>query len=132
MTHHTVESERMSKREYRQLITDVYSKLKELGVKDIYLSKHPVEKYSNDDFYNKIGLIAFYQDYPSELLVVNKNITYIANPINSTIMMSSYFKHLNKINAVISYIPKNSPHENERVKIINKVLSKYSTEHYVL
>ena len=132
MTHHSVESERMSKSEYRQLITDVYSKLKELGVKDIYLSKHPVEKYSNDDFYNKIGLIAFYQDYPSELLVVNKNITYIANPINSTILMSDYFRHLNEINAVISYIPKNSPHENERVKMINKVLSKYSAEHYVL
>jgi len=132
MTHHTVESERMSKNEYRQLITDVYSKLKEMGVKDIYLSKHPVEKYSNDDFYNKIGLIAFYQDYPSELLVANKNITYIANPINSTILMSDYFRHLNEINAVISYIPKNSPHENERVKMINKVLSKYSAKHYIL
>ena len=131
MTHHSVESERMSKKDHRQQITDVCSKLKELGVKDIYLSKHPAEKYSNDDFYNKIGLIAFYQDYPSELLVANKNITYIANPINSTILMSDYFRHLNKINAVISYIPKNSPHENERVKMINKVLSKYSAKHYV-
>ncbi len=132
MTHHSVESERMSKSEYRQLITDVYSKLKELGVKDIYLSKHPAEKYSNDDFYNRIGLTTSYQDYPSELLVANKNITYIANPINSTIMMSDYFRHLNEIDTVISYIPKNSPHENERVKMIDKVLSKYSAEHYVL
>ena len=73
MTTHSVESERMSKSEYRQLITDVYSKLKELGVKDIYLSKHPAEKHSNDDFYNEIGLNAFYQDYPSELLVANNN-----------------------------------------------------------
>ena len=132
MTHHSVESGRMSKSEYRQLITDVYSKLKELGVKDIYLSKHPAEKHSNDDFYNKIGLIASYQDYPSELLVANKNITYIANPINSTIMMSDYFRHLNEIDTVISYLPKNSPYKNERVKMIDKILSKYSAKHYVL
>ena len=66
------------------------------------------------------------------MLVANKNIAYIANPINSTILMSDYFRHLNEINTVISYIPKNSPHEDERVKMINKVLSKYSAEHYVL
>jgi len=132
MTTHSVESGRMAQSEYHQLITDVYSKLQGLGVKDVYLSKHPAEKNSNDDFYNKTGLIATYQDYPSELLVANKNIAYIANPMNSTIMMSNYFKHLNEIDAVISYIPKNSPHENERVKMIDKVLSKYSAEHYVL
>ena len=132
MTTHAIESKRMSKSEYHKLIKDVYSKLIELGAKDIYLSKHPSEKNSNDNFYNKIGLIASYQDYPSELLVANKNIAYIANPINSTIMMSDYFKHLNKIDVVISYLPKNAPYKNERVKMIDRVLLKYSADHYVL
>jgi hypothetical protein len=132
MTTHSVESERMSKSEYHKLIKDVYSKLIELGAKDIYLSKHPSEKNSNDNFYNKIGLITSYQDYPSELLVANNNITYIANPINSTIMMSDYFQHLNKIDTVISYLPMNTPYKNEKVKMIDKVLLKYSADHYVL
>jgi len=132
MTTHSVESERMSNSEYHKLIKDVYSKLIELGAKDIYLSKHPTEKNSNDNFYNKIGLIASYQDYPSELLVANKNITYIANPINSTIVMSDYFNYLNKIDVVISYLPKNVPYQNEKVKMIDRVLLKYSAEHYVL
>lgn len=132
MTTHSVESGRMEKSEYHQLITDVYSKLHGLGVKDVYLSKHPAEKHSNDDFYNKTGLIATYQDYPSELLVANKNIAYIANPMNSTIMMSNYFKHLNEIDAVVSYWPKNSPYKDERIRMVDKILSKHGIEHYVL
>ena len=132
MTTHSVESGRMAQSEYHQLITDVYSKLQGLGVKDVYLSKHPAEKHSNDDFYNKTGLIATYQDYPSELLVANKNIAYIANPMNSTIMMSNYFKHLNEIDAVVSYWPKNSPYKDERIRMVDKILSKHSAEHYIL
>ena len=132
MTTHSVENKRMSKKDHRQQITDVCSKLKELGVKDIYLSKHPSEKHSNDDFYNKIGLTVSYQNYPSELLVANKNIAYIANPLNSTIIMSDYFGYLNEIDTVITYYPKNSLHVNERVKMIDKILLKYSAEHYVL
>jgi hypothetical protein len=132
MTTHSVESGRIEQSEYHQLITDVYLKLQELGIKDVYLSKHPAEKYSNDNFYNKIGLISTYQDYPSELIIANKGITYIANPLNSTIIMSNYFKHLNEIDAVISYYPKNSPYKEERIKMIDKILSKYSAEHYVL
>jgi len=132
MTTHSVESERMSAGEYRQLILNVHSKLKELGIKDIYLSKHPDEKCSNDDFYSEIGLILSYQDYPSELLVANKNITFIANPINSTIMMSDYLKHLNEIDSVISYCPKNSPHMESRIKMVAKILAKYDANHHVL
>ena len=115
MTHHTVESGRMSRDKYQSLITNVYSKLTELGAKDVYLSKHPSEKSSNDDFYKKLGLITTYQNYPSELLVANRNIIYIANPTNSTIMMSDYFKYLNEIVAVVSYRPKNSPYKDERI-----------------
>jgi hypothetical protein len=132
MTTHSVESGRMAQSEYHQLITDVYSKLQGLGIKYVYLSKHPAEKHSNNDFYNKIGLIATYQDYPSELLVANKNIAYIANPCNSTIMMSNYFKHLNGIDAAVSYYPKNSPYKDERIKRVDKILSKHGVEHYVL
>lgn len=132
MTTHSVESGRMVRSEYHQLITDVYLKLRELGVKNVYLSKHPAEKNSNDGFYNKIGLILTYQDYPSELLIANKDITYIANPANSTIIMSDYFKHLDEIDAVVTYFPANSPYKDARIRMIDKVLSKYSAEHYVL
>jgi len=132
MTTHSVESGRMVRSEYHQLITDVYLKLQELGVKNVYLSKHPAEKNSNDGFYNKLGLILTYQDYPSELLIANKNITYIANPANSTIIMSDYLKHLDEIDAVVTYFPANSPYKDARIRMIDKVLLKYSAEHYVL
>ena len=132
MTSHFVESGRMTQSEYQELIRNVYSKLKELDVKDVYLSKHPAEKHSNDNFYNEIGLILTYQDYPSELLVANKHISYIANPLNSTIMMSYYCKQLKKINGVVSYYTHNSPFIDERIKMIDEVLSSQRIKHYVL
>jgi hypothetical protein len=132
MTTHSVESKRMSKSEYHKLIKDVYSKLIELGAKDVYLSKHPTEKNSNDEFYRETGLILTYCNIPSELIVANKNINYIANPINSTIIISAYLDQLNGIQGVVSYIPSKSVHEKERIDIIRKILLDRDVKHSVL
>ena len=53
---------------------------------NVYLSKHPTEKNSNDEFYRKIGLIMTYKNIPSELIISNSNINYIAK---NTIHMTS-------------------------------------------
>ncbi len=132
MTSPSVESGRMSISDYHKLIKDVNLKLKELGVENVYHSKHPAESHSNDEFYNSIDFVETYKDFPSELLVANKSIAYIVNPLNSTIMMSDYFKHLNEIDTVISYYPKNSPYKYQRIKMIDKILFKHNIEHYVL
>ncbi|MBT4731134.1 hypothetical protein HOB87_04125 [Candidatus Woesearchaeota archaeon] len=131
MSTHSVESKRMTRQQYQKLIEAVYLKLKEAGAMDVYLSKHPTEKNSNDEFYRKIGLILTYHNIPSELLVANKNINYIANPINSTIIISAYLEQLNGIQGVVSYIPSKSVHEKERVDIIKKILLDRSIKHSI-
>ena len=46
--------------------------------------------------------------------------------------MSDYLKHLNEIDSVISYCPKNSPHMESRIKMVAKILAKYDVNHHVL
>jgi len=132
MTTHSVESKRMTQQQYQKLIMAVYLKLKEAGAMDVYLSKHPSEKNSNDEFYRETGLILTYCNIPSELIVANKNINYIANPINSTIIISAYLDQLNGIQGVVSYIPSKSVHEKERIDIIRKILLDRDIKHSVL
>lgn len=132
MSTHSVESKRMSQGQYQKLIKEAYAKLKEFGAADIYLSKHPAEKNSNDEFYRELGLILTYCDIPSELLVANKNVHYIGNPINSTIMISAYLNQLEGIQGVVSYVPDKSVHEKKRIDIIKKILSDRGIEHNII
>lgn len=132
MTTHSVESKRSSKDDFENVIKNVVFKLKDLGVRDIYLSKHPAEHDLNNSFYQSIGLITEYKDCPSELLVANQNITVIANPYNSTLIISDYIKLLGNIEVVVSYWPLNAPHKDERVRMIEKIVQKYTIQSYTM
>jgi len=132
MTTHSVESARMTSAEYQKLIKNVFNKLKDNGITDIYLSLHPSEKNSNNNFYRDLGMNLTFQHYPSELLVANKNITSFASPMNSTILLSHHLKLLDSIELIIAYIPNKSPHVKRGVKLISNILSKYSLTYYVL
>ena len=132
MTTHSVESGRTSKKEFQSLIGDVYNKLKDFGAQEIFLSKHPTEKYENDEFYESIGLNTLYQDFPSELLVANKNITFIGNPFNSTLIMCDHLKLLKHIEMVVSYWPVNAPHKAQRTQMIESLLLKYTANHHII
>tara|TARA_B100000767_G_scaffold32688_1_gene27919 strand:+ start:18358 stop:19332 length:975 start_codon:yes stop_codon:yes gene_type:complete len=132
MTTHSVESGRTSKNEFQALIGEVYNRLKSLGAQEIYLSKHPTEKCVNDEFYKSIGLNTSYQDFPSELLVANKNITFIGNPFNSTLIMCNHLKLLNHIKTVVSYWPINAPHKLQRTSMIESLMLKYDADHYII
>ena len=132
MTAPTIEGGRMTKNEYQKLILTVYSKLKNFGIKKIYLSKHPSEKKMSDLLYKKLGFDFTYANYPSELIMLNKNISLIVNPINSTILMSEYFGLLNNKSNVISYIPNNSPFIDIRINKINEILSKNNVNHHLI
>lgn len=132
MTTHSVESQRTSKNEFQSLIGDVYTRLKDLGAQEIYLSKHPAEKYENDEFYKSIGLNTSYQGFPSELLVANKNIKFIGNPFNSTLIMCDYLKLLHHIKSVVSYWPVNAPYKVQRIRMAESLLLKYHADHYII
>ena len=132
MTAPTIEGGRMTKNEYQKLILTVYSKLQNFGIKKIYLSKHPSEKKMSDLLYKKLGFDFTYANYPSELIMLNKNISLIVNPINSTILMSEYFGLLNNKSNVISYVPNNSPFIDIRINKINEILSKNNVNHHLI
>jgi hypothetical protein len=132
MTTHSVESDRMTTPEYQKMIKNVFNKLKDNGVTDIYLSSHPAEKNSNNNFYRDLGMNLTFQYYPSELLVANKNITSFASPMNSTILLSHHLKLLDSIELIIAYIPNKSPYVKMVMKLISNILSKYPLTYYVL
>ena len=132
MTTHSVESDRMTTPEYQKMIKNVFNKLKDNDVTDIYLSSHPAEKNSNNNFYRDLGMNLTFQYYPSELLVANKNITSFASPMNSTILLSHHLKLLDSIELIIAYIPNKSPYVKMVMKLISNILSKYPLTYYVL
>ncbi|MDG2252668.1 MAG: hypothetical protein P8K73_03385 [Methylophilaceae bacterium] len=132
MTAPTIEGGRMTKGEYRKLILLVYSKLKNFGVNEIYLSKHPSEKKISDSLYKKLGFNFRYINYPSELIMLNKNISLIVNPINSTMLMSEFFGLLKNKADVISYVPNKSPFADIRIAKINKILKNNNVNHHLI
>jgi len=128
----TIEAGRMTISEYHKLILVVYSRLKELDVNKIYLSKHPSEKNNSDSLYRKLGLEFTYANYPSELIMINKNISIVVNPINTTMHMAEPLGLLKNITDVISYVPAKSPYKNIRISSISKVLAKNNINHHVI
>jgi len=132
MTAPTIEAGRMTKAEYRTLMLRVYSKLKSFGVKKIYLSKHPSEKKVSDQLYKKLGFDFKYANYPSELIMLNKNISLIVNPINSTMLMAEFFGLLKNKTNVISYVPNKSPFGDIRIANISKILNKNNINHHLI
>jgi|TARA_B110000259_G_scaffold183011_1_gene227606 hypothetical protein len=132
MTAPTIEGGRMTKAEYRTLMLRVYSKLKSFGVKKIYLSKHPSEKKMSDQLYKKLGFDFKYANYPSELIMLNKNISLIVNPINSTMLMAEFFGLLKNKANVISYVPNKSPFVDIRIANISKILKKNNINHHLI
>jgi len=132
MTTHSVESGRMTSPEYQKMIKNVFNKLKDNGITDIYLSSHPSEKNSNNNFYRDLGMNLTFQHYPSELLVANKNITSFASPMNSTILLSHHLRLLDSIELIIGYLPKKHLYLIKIAKLISNILSKYPLTYYVL
>lgn len=128
-----VEAGRMTISNYRKLITNVYLKLKDLGVNEIYLSKHPGEGTINNSFYKTLGLNFIYEKYPAELIISNKKISFIANPLNSTIINLAKTRLLgNHIISVISYLPNKRLYADRIFKMIDKILKEKNINHHYI
>jgi hypothetical protein len=132
MTAPLVESGRMKKSEYQKLILKAVEKIKNLGFKKIYLSKHPSEEKASDIFYRTIGLDFSYANFPSEIIIMNKNIRAIGNPLNSTLFLSKKFDLLRNIKIVVSYFPTNAPFIVSRISAINNLLVESNVPHHMV
>jgi len=132
MTTHLVESGRMKKKDYQEFILKIFIKIKALGLKKIYLSKHPSEKNINDRFYKSLGFDFSYTNFPSEIIIYNKNINTIVNPLNSTLYLANNLDLLKRIRYVISYVPLNSPLVGSRLSKISKLLDQKKIAHHVV
>ena len=127
-----VESGRMTKLDYQKLITKTLASLKGRGFKKIYLSKHPSEKDVNDRFYRSLGLDFSYTNYPSEIIIYNKNIRAIVNPLNSTLFLANHLDLLKKIKFVISYIPLRGAFIASRISKISTLLEQKNIPHHIV
>jgi hypothetical protein len=132
MTTHLVETGRMEKKEYQEFISKIFLKIKALGFQKIYLSKHPSEKHVNDRFYRNLGLDFSYTNFPSEIIIYNKNIRAVVNPLNSTLFLAKSLDLLKNIKIVASYVPLNSPLVASRVSKINELLDQEKITHHLV
>ena len=98
----------------------------------IYLSKHPSEKHVNDRFYRNLGLDFSYTNFPSEIIIYNKNIRAVVNPLNSTLFLAKSLDLLKNIKLVASYVPLNSPLVASRISKINELLDQEKITHHLV
>jgi len=129
LSHHAVESGRMRQKEYQGLIFDIVYKIKSYGVIDIYLSKHHLETSANDKFYQSLNLKSTYSKFPSELILASNNISIIAQPYNSTLLIAHSIGFSTSFKRVISYKIDGSPDIHLRKKEINKVVKDLNIDH---
>lgn len=129
LTHHAVESRRLSIGEYQDLIVSVVNKIKFYGVENIYLSTHHLEGDINKEFYKSLELILIHEDFPAELFLSSEKISIIAQPYNSTPLIANFIGLLSNINTIISYKVVNSPDINSRISSIKNMTIKNNITH---
>lgn len=132
LTHHAVESDRLTLKEYQTLIVDVVKEIRSHGVGCIYLSKHHLEKNINTHFYKSLNLIFINEDFPAEILLSSSNIKIMAQPYNSTPLVASSIGLMSNLNTIISYKIKHSPHIESRVNSIDNIAVQHNLNHHKL
>ena len=128
LTHHAVESRRMTVEKFQSLIARIVLSIRDRGYDNIYLTRHHREGAINKSFYDSLGVNLVTTGAPAELLVASGHISLIANPYNSSVPVLYALGYLKNINCVINYeIPK-SPYIAERKCEVMKILKSLCIE----
>jgi hypothetical protein len=133
LTHHSIESKRMNKKDYFNRINLVIKKIKGKGINNIYFSMHHAENLNKKyDQYISLGLIPYKsQSLPAEVLCCSNNLKIIAQPFNSVVFMAGSLGLLDN-KTVISYHLDNQALINDRVISILKIVEQRKIQHIIL
>ena len=129
LSHHSIESGRMSQSSYLGTIEKVKNEILKLGFKNIYIKTHHLEKKTNLKKYEEMGFEIFQnQNIPIEVAFFSKNLNLIAQPYNSSIFIGASLDLLSN-KKIISYHLENLPYFQFRKKSINEICRINGIEH---
>lgn len=129
LSHHSIESGRMSPPSYFSTIEKVKNEILKLGFENIYIKMHHLEKKTNLKKYEEMGFEIFQnQNIPIEVAFFSKNLNLIAQPYNSPIFIGASLELLSN-KKIISYYLENLPHFQFRKKSINNICKIKEIEH---
>jgi len=126
LSHHAVESKRMSEKKYRNMISRIVKHINYLGITNIYLSKHHSESEINNKFYEALGLNMLDFTCPAELYLLSSQIKIVAQPYNSLPIIADSLGILENVEYFLSFQIKNSPDIQLRKSLINRICAQNS------
>tara|TARA_Y200000002_G_scaffold54048_1_gene39500 strand:- start:4445 stop:5461 length:1017 start_codon:yes stop_codon:yes gene_type:complete len=129
LSHHSIESGRMSPARYFGVIENVKNQINELGFKNIYIKTHHLERKQNLEKYEEMGFRIFKnQNIPIEVSFFSENLSLIAQPYNSAVFIGASLGLLSN-KKIISYHLENLPYYQFRKKSINEICDINKIEH---
>lgn len=133
LTHHSVETKRMSENDYFLKINKVINEIKRHDIHNIYFTMHHSEnhdvKYKQ---YIDLGLLPIEsQSLPAEVLCCSDNIKLIAQPFNSLVFMAGSLGILDN-KSIVSYHLANQPFIQDRERGITTLVNSRNINHQII
>jgi len=132
LTHHAVESRRLSQKKYQKLLSQLLKIIKENNYDTILISKHHSESTVNDEFYRHHELVDKYSEIPAEILMVSEKVTGCATPFNTSIIQLSSMKINPNLDLYIGYKIPSSPLIGQRMSETSKALNSWKTKYLII
>lgn len=114
LSHHAIESMRLTKAEYYSLVSELLK-----GISDretVFLSMHHSESSHNSVFYDSLGIQTEYSSFPAELFIAGGMISRIIAPFNSTLLECDRLQTLGAVEDYTGYIIPDSPMIESRIQ----------------
>ena len=116
LSHHAVESNRMSLKDYQLIII---KSLKSSNISDddvLLISKHHSETNLNHIFYENLHNNVLFIDFPAEAALYSNKINSCISPFNTTIIQLDSMNHDFDFELFIGYVIPKSPDLDERIE----------------
>ena len=116
LTHHAVESNRMTLNEYQSIII---KSLKATNISDediLLISKHHSETNLNNIFYKNLHGNILFIDFPAEVALFSNKINSCISPFNTTMFQLDSMNHDFDFKLFIGYVIPKSPDLDERIE----------------
>lgn len=133
LTHHSIESQRMSQEKYFDMIKKVIKEIKASGINNIYFTMHHSEdRKTKFNMYCDLGLLPIKnQSLPAEVLCCSNNLKTLAQPFNSVVFIAGSLGLL-KNKRIISYHLENQDSIHQRVEKIISLTKQKRIDHTIL
>lgn len=132
LTHHAVESNRMSLNDYQSIILKSL-KASNISNDDILLvSKHHSETNLNHIFYENLHNNVHFIDFPAEVALYSKKIKSCISPFNTTIFQLDSMNHDFDFAVFIGYVIPKSPDLDKRIEKTITIMKNNSINYKII